>query len=129
MVNLDWANLSFKARPTNAIVVCYYRDGQWSTPEVSENFNLTLSSFAGVFHYASACIEGLKAFRGIDGKVRIFRPLESAECLRSSGTHLDMAVPSTEMFVDMCVMYQCIFVQSSLAPTHSLESILPLMLC
>lgn len=25
--------------------------------------------------------------------------------------------------------HQCIFVQSSLAPTHSLESILPLMLC
>ncbi len=104
MVELDWSNLSFKARPTNALVVSYYRNGQWSVPDVTSNFNLTLSSFAGVFHYASACIEGLKAFRGIDGKVRIFRPGESGERLRSSGSHLDMAVPPTEMFIDMCVM-------------------------
>ena len=54
MVELDWSNLSFKARPTNALVVSYYRNGQWSVPEVTSNFNLTLSSFAGVFHYASA---------------------------------------------------------------------------
>ena len=66
MVELDWANLSFKARPTNALVVSYYRNGHWSVPEVTANFNLTLSSFAGALHYASACIEGLKAFRGID---------------------------------------------------------------
>ncbi len=104
MEKLDWSNLSFKARPTDALVVSCFREGQWSAPEVTGNFNLTLSSFAGVFHYASACIDGLKAFRGADGKVRIFRPGESADRLRRSGAHLDMAVPSREMFIDMCVM-------------------------
>lgn len=120
MVELDWANLSFKARPTNALVISYFRDGQWSAPEVTENFNLTLSSFAGVFHYASACIEGLKAFRGVDGKVRIFRPEESGERLRSSGTHLDMAVPSKELFIDMCV--KCVRANIDYLPPYGYDA-------
>ena len=104
MEKLDWGNLSFKYRKTNAIIVSYYRDGAWSPLTVSKDFDFHFSAFAGVFHYANACFEGLKAFRGVDGKVRLFRPDENAKRIRRSGAHLDMEAPSEEMFIEACVM-------------------------
>lgn len=101
---MDWSNLSFQYRKTNAIIVSTYKDGAWSPLTVSQDFDFHLSAFAGVFHYANACFEGLKAFRGADGKVRIFRPDENAKRIQSSGRHLDMAVPSEEMFIEACKM-------------------------
>jgi len=104
MAELDWGNLSFKYRKTNAVIVSHYKDGQWSPLVASKDFDFHFSAFAGVFHYANACFEGLKAFRGADGKVRLFRPDENAKRIQSSGGHLDMAVPTEEMFIEACVM-------------------------
>ncbi|MBQ0043926.1 MAG: branched-chain amino acid aminotransferase [Bacteroidales bacterium] len=103
MAELDWSDLSFKYRKTNVIITSYYKDGVWSEPVASHDFDFHFSAFAGVFHYANACFEGLKAFRGVDGRVRLFRPDENAKRLQKSGGHLDMATPSEEMFIDMCV--------------------------
>jgi len=102
-VELDWSNLSFKYRKTSKIIVSYFKDGEWSKPIASEDFDFHFSAFAGVFHYANACFEGLKAFRGVDGKIRLFRPDENAKRIQRSGGHLDMAAPSEEMFIDMCI--------------------------
>lgn len=104
MQGLDWDNLSFSYRKTSAIIVSRFKDGQWTAPEVSKDFDFHFNAFAGVFHYGSACFEGLKAFRGVDGKVRIFRPDENAERIRRSATRLGMAAPSEEMFIKMCAM-------------------------
>jgi len=102
--NLDWSDLSFKYRKTNAVVVSYFKDGKWSPLEATEDFNLHLNVFSGVFHYANACFEGLKAFRGHDGKVRIFRPDENARRMQRGGTRLGMAYPTEEMFIEACLM-------------------------
>lgn len=104
MQGLDWDNLSFSYRKTSAIIVSRFKDGQWTEPEVSEDFDFHFNAFAGVFHYGSACFEGLKAFRGVDGKVRIFRPDENAKRIRRSAARLGMAAPSEEMFIKMCAM-------------------------
>jgi len=103
MAELDWDNLAFKFRPTNSIIVSRFKDGKWSAPQSCSESDFTLSFFAGVLHYASSCFEGLKAFRGADGKVRIFRPDANAARMQNSGAFLDIATPSTELFVDMCI--------------------------
>lgn len=104
MQKIDWSNLSFKYRQTNAIIVSKYKDGQWSTPEISRDFDFHFNAFSGVFHYGNSCFEGLKAFRGADGKVRIFRPDENAKRIRKSAERLGMAAPPEEMFIRMCQM-------------------------
>ena len=104
MQELDWSNLSFAYRKTNAIIVSRYKDGKWSAPEVSRDFDFHFNAFAGVFHYGNSCFEGLKAFRGADGKVRLFRPDENAARIRRSATRLGMAAPTDEMFIEMCKM-------------------------
>ena len=104
MQNLDWANLGFAVRETNGVIVSRFKDGKWSEP-TKENGPLELSPYALALNYANSCFEGLKAFRGADGVVRIFRPDENAKRLRRSAEFLDMPAPSEEMFIEMCAEY------------------------
>ena len=102
MANLDWTNLGFGYRKTNTILSCSYKDGEWGAVESHTDDNLTISAFAGALHYSVECFEGLKAFRGKDGKVRIFRPEENARRLQSSAASLFIPEPPVELFVSMC---------------------------
>ena len=52
MKNIDWSKLSFSYTQTKALVYSRCIDGKWETPTVTENFNICLNSFAGIFHYA-----------------------------------------------------------------------------
>ena len=104
MAEIDYSKRSFNYYPTNAIVFAKCIDGRWTKPEATSDFNFNLHCFAGVFHYAPSCFEGLKAYRGADGRVRMFRPDENAKRMASSANYLDMPAPTIEMFIDMCVM-------------------------
>ena len=103
MANIDWTKLTFSYTKTNTILVCSYKDGKWGEVESLTDDHITLSSFAGSLHYSIECFEGLKAFKGKDGKVRLFRPEENAARLQRSANFLGIAAPSTEMFIDMCI--------------------------
>jgi branched-chain amino acid aminotransferase len=46
----------------------------WATPELKPYGPLSLMPTASVLHYATECFEGLKAYRGYDGALRLFRP-------------------------------------------------------
>ena len=104
MQNLDWANLGFTVRETNGVLVSRYIDGKWTAP-AKETGPLELSPYALTLNYANSCFEGLKAFRGADGVVRLFRPDENAKRLRRSAEFLDMPAPSEELFIEMCAEY------------------------
>lgn len=71
--------------------------GGWQYPEITEFENISLHPAAKVLHYATTLFEGMKAYRGVDGKIRLFRPLlnlqrlnQSAEraCLPKVDTHM-----------------------------------------
>ena len=76
MENIDYSKRSFSYYPTNAIITSKCIDGKWSAPEINTDFNLSLHCFAGIFHYAPSCFEGMKAYRGVDNRIRLFRPDE-----------------------------------------------------
>jgi branched-chain amino acid aminotransferase len=120
MVNIDWSQLRFSYTKTRAIVYTRCIEGKWETPVVTEDFNLPLNSFAGVFHYAPACFEGLKAFRGVDGKIRLFRPDMNVKRMADSATYLDMPYPSEEMFIDMCI--KCVKENLDYLPPYEVAS-------
>ena len=102
MANIDWSKLTFSYTKTNTMLRTSFRNGEWSPVESLTDDNITLTSFAGAFHYAIECFEGLKAFRGKDGKVRLFRPEENAKRLQRSAKYLGIEAPSVEMFVEIC---------------------------
>ncbi|KAI2639069.1 branched-chain amino acid aminotransferase [Hypomontagnella submonticulosa] len=67
------------------ITVAWSAKSGWKTPELKPYGPLTLMPTASVLHYATECFEGLKAYRGFDGKLRLFRPdCNAARFLMSS---------------------------------------------
>ncbi|CZS94750.1 hypothetical protein WAI453_013426 [Rhynchosporium graminicola] len=46
----------------------------WHAPEIKTYGPLTMSPIASCLHYATQCFEGMKFYRGYDGKLRLFRP-------------------------------------------------------
>lgn len=52
----------------------------WRQPEITPYGPLQIMPTANVLHYATECFEGLKLYRGVDGKLRLFRPL--VNCIR-----------------------------------------------
>ncbi len=98
---LDWKNLTFGYKPVDYNVRCYFRDGKWGDIEVSQSEEVNLHIAATCLHYGQEVFEGLKAFRGKDGKVRIFRLEENAERLRDSAIGLMMEPLPVEKFKEM----------------------------
>jgi branched-chain amino acid aminotransferase len=54
-------------------IVDYEAERGWHNPRVVPYAPLTLDPAAAVLHYAQELFDGLKAFRGADGAVRVFR--------------------------------------------------------
>ncbi|MBO5464470.1 MAG: branched-chain amino acid aminotransferase [Alistipes sp.] len=102
MVNIDWKNLGFDYVKTNVNARFYYKDGEWSEMEITDDEYIKMHMSTTCLHYGLECFEGLKAFRGVDGKVRLFRADENAKRMQASARKLCLPVPSVEMFVDAC---------------------------
>lgn len=85
------------------MVLARWRDGSWSEPRLSAVEPLRLHPAAHVLHYASACFEGLKAHRGLDGVVRAFRVDRHVARLQDSAKALVLPVPDRDMVTRMIV--------------------------
>lgn len=55
-------------------IAYHKRLGGWQKPEITPMETLNLHPAAKVFHYAVELFEGMKAYRGVDGRIRLFRP-------------------------------------------------------
>lgn len=101
MKDLDWSSLTFSYTPTAYNVRCYYREGKWGEIEVCSDEYIKLHMAATCLHYGQEAFEGLKAYRGVDGKVRLFRAEENAARLQNTSRGIVMPEVPTEMFVEM----------------------------
>jgi branched-chain amino acid aminotransferase len=96
--NIDWANLPFGYFKTDYNVRCYYRDGKWGELEVSTSEYVPVHIAATALHYGQEAFEGMKAYRGKDGKVRLFRWQENAKRMRRSAYGIMMAEVPEDLF-------------------------------
>lgn len=83
--------------------VARWTRGTWDGPELGPVAPLGLHPASHVLHYASACFEGLKAHRGVDGVVRIFRLDSHVARLQQSAGALVLPVPPRELLAQMIV--------------------------
>ena len=98
MESIDWSNLSFGYMPTDYNVRCIYKDGKWGDITVTSSQTVEIHMAATCLHYGQEAFEGMKAFRGKDGKIRIFRMDENAARLQSSCRGIMMPELPTEKF-------------------------------
>ena len=102
MKNIDWNNLGFDYVPTDINARAYYKDGVWSELEYTSDEYIKMHMSTTCLHYGLECFEGLKAFRGVDGKVRLFRADENGRRMASSARKLCLPEPPVELFVEAC---------------------------
>ena len=81
---IDWSKLGFGYSKAPYNVRCTYKDGAWGELRVSESEEVTMHMAATVLHYGQAGFEGLKAFRGKDGKIRVVRMDKNAARLQDT---------------------------------------------
>ena len=101
--NIDWANLPFAYFDTDYNVRTYFRGGEWGAMEISSSKYVPMHIAATSLHYGQEAFEGLKAYRGKDGKVRLFRWQENAKRMKRSAYGIMMAEVPDELFYNSIV--------------------------
>lgn len=77
---------------TDHMFVMNYTEGRgWYDARVVPFSKITLSPAAMVYHYGQEMFEGLKAYRGSDGKAYLFRPDMNAK--RTNATNQRLCIP------------------------------------
>jgi branched-chain amino acid aminotransferase len=100
MSDIDWSNLGFSYMKADYNVRCYYRDGKWGEIEVHTSETVEMHISATCFHYGQEVFEGLKAFKGQDGKIRAFRIDQNAERMFNSAAGILMAQVPQPLFIE-----------------------------
>ncbi|XP_077414382.1 branched-chain-amino-acid aminotransferase, mitochondrial [Vanacampus margaritifer] len=66
------------------LTVSWSADGGWDAPRIKPFQNLSLHPASSALHYSIELFEGMKAFRGVDDRVRLFRPMLNMERMHRS---------------------------------------------
>ena len=98
--NLDWGNLGFGYMKTDYRYVANYKDGKWTSGQITTDDKVVISECACVLQYAQTCFEGLKAYRTKNNKVVCFRPDLNGERMEQSAARLEMPVFPKERFLE-----------------------------
>ena len=101
---IDWSKLTFHYTETEYIVRAACKNGVWERPYATRDKMIPIHAAATGLHYGQECFEGLKAFRGIDGKVRIFRIEENAKRMYHSAEGLLMTPVPIELFCEAVLL-------------------------
>jgi branched-chain amino acid aminotransferase len=99
-MELDWKNLGFNIMKTDYNVRCIYKEGKWGELEVSSDEHFPIHIGATCLHYGQESFEGLKAFKGRDGRIRLFRHGENARRMIQSARGIHMAEVPVELFME-----------------------------
>jgi branched-chain amino acid aminotransferase len=100
MENIDWKNLPFNYLKTDYNVRSYWKNGSWSPLEVSDSEYITMHMAATCLHYGQEAFEGMKAYTGKDGKIRVFRVEENARRMIETADYILMPEVPVELFVE-----------------------------
>ena len=86
---------------TDHMFLMNYEEGKgWFDPRVVPYQNISLDPAAMVFHYAQAVFEGLKAYRAVDGNIKMFRPEKNFERMNVSSERLCIPAIDTTLALE-----------------------------
>ena len=77
----------------------------WLAPQITPYQNLSLDPATCVFHYASECFEGMKAYKNNEGAVRLFRPDKNAARLNHSSSRIALPSVEAQPFIELIAKF------------------------
>ena len=91
----DETKLGFGAVTTDHMFLMDYTEGKgWHDPRIVPYGPIELDPFAKCLHYGQEVFEGLKAYRGDKGEIRLFRPEENFKRINRSNDR--MCIPQLD---------------------------------
>ncbi|KAF4815855.1 Branched-chain-amino-acid aminotransferase [Colletotrichum tropicale] len=81
---------SLKATTDHMITVSWTSAKGWENPKLVPYGPISLMPSANVIHHATGCFEGMKVYRGFDGRLRLHRPLSNCNRMLSSAEHISL---------------------------------------
>lgn len=96
---LDYNNIEFGKIFADHMLVADYKDGSWQNPEILPYGNMSLSPATSALHYGQSVFEGMKAYRGNDEDILLFRPLDNFRRLNKSGERMCIPELPEEIFM------------------------------
>ncbi|MHA7682628.1 branched-chain amino acid aminotransferase [Cupriavidus sp. PET2-C1] len=86
---------------TDHMVTITWREGQgWQDAKVTARKPFSIDPACSVLHYGQEIFEGMKAYRGADGAVTLFRPLENARRFQASAKRMAMPALPESLFLE-----------------------------
>ena len=74
-VTIDWENLGFSYMKLPYRYIAYFKDGQWTQGELTEDATLHISESSPSLHYGQQAFDGLNASLPSVGIFQLFRPV------------------------------------------------------
>ncbi len=96
-------------------VADFQEEKGWYDPRIEPYGSLSLDPATAVLHYAQAVFDGLKAFRGRDGRVRLFRPQKHIERLNGSARRL--CIPPLDPDLALRSLIELVRIEQSWVPS------------
>ena len=82
------------------LLMPYNGDRGWHDPVIRKYQNFSLDPAAMVYHYGQEIFEGLKAYRGAEDRIYLFRPADNLRRMNDSATRMCMPVIPVEKVLE-----------------------------
>lgn len=97
----NWDQLQFGRVFSDHMFVMDYEEGRgWYDARIVPFGNFEMSPASLVFHYGQTVFEGLKAYKGEDGSIALFRPEQNMKRMNDSNERLSMPNFDSEFVID-----------------------------
>jgi branched-chain amino acid aminotransferase len=97
--SLDWDKIGFSVTVTPFMSGSVAGpDGVFEKPVLLKTGSLKMAPWASSLNYGQALFEGMKARKGVDGKIRLFRMADNIKRMGAGAERMMLAAPPAEVF-------------------------------
>ncbi|MEY3084420.1 MAG: hypothetical protein RL037_600 [Bacteroidota bacterium] len=97
---IDWDNLAFGKSFSDHMFMMEYAQGEWKQARIVPFEPIPMHPAMSAIHYGQSIFEGLKAYRGKNGKIAIFRPGMNAKRFAESANRMCMPPVPEDIFLE-----------------------------
>ncbi len=97
---INYDNLLFGRYFSDHMFIQDYTNGKWQESQIVPFEKFPMSPANITLHYGQSIFEGMKAFKGVDGKIRMFRPKDNIARLNRSAKRMAMAQVNEDDFMN-----------------------------
>jgi branched-chain amino acid aminotransferase len=97
---IDWDNLAFGKSFSDHMFMMEYAQGEWKQARIVPFEPIPMHPAMSAIHYGQSIFEGLKAYRGKNGKIAIFRPDMNAKRFAESANRMCMPAVPEDIFLE-----------------------------